>query len=66
MLLTMRQDFRTPADGSATSREIYEAAMDQFVWADEHGFQTLVLSEHHGVDDGWCPAPITIAAAVAG
>lgn len=64
MLLTMRQDFRTPADGSVSAREIYDAAMDQFVWADEHGFQTLVLSEHHGVDDGWCPAPITMAAAV--
>lgn len=64
MLLTMRQDFRTPADGSVGAREIYDAAMDQFVWADEHGFQTLVLSEHHGVDDGWCPAPITMAAAV--
>jgi alkanesulfonate monooxygenase SsuD/methylene tetrahydromethanopterin reductase-like flavin-dependent oxidoreductase (luciferase family) len=34
------------------------------VWADEHGFNSLVLSEHHGVDDGWCPAPLTIAAAV--
>ena len=34
-LLTMRQDFRVPADGSATSRDIYDAAMDQFVWADE-------------------------------
>jgi alkanesulfonate monooxygenase SsuD/methylene tetrahydromethanopterin reductase-like flavin-dependent oxidoreductase (luciferase family) len=63
-LLTMRQDFRVPADGSATSREIYDAAMDQFVWADEHGFNALVLSEHHGVADGWMPAPLTMAAAV--
>ena len=31
------------------------AALEQFAWADEHGFDSLVLSEHHGVDDGWMP-----------
>jgi alkanesulfonate monooxygenase SsuD/methylene tetrahydromethanopterin reductase-like flavin-dependent oxidoreductase (luciferase family) len=62
--LTMRQDFRAPAFGPASAHEIYTAAMDQFAWADRHGFHTLVLSEHHGLDDGWCPAPLTMAAAV--
>lgn len=62
-LLAMRQDFRAPAFGPASSRDIYDAALDQFVWADQHGFRSLVLSEHHGVDDGWCPAPLTLAAA---
>ncbi len=64
--LTMRHDFRAPAFGAASRREIYEAALDQFAWADEHGFHSLVLSEHHGVDDGWCPAPLTMAGAVLG
>ncbi len=65
-LLTMRQDFRAPAFGAASRSEIYTAALDMFRWADKRGFDFLVLSEHHGVDDGWMPAPLTIAAAALG
>ena len=64
--LTMRHDFRAPIDGSSTLAEIYTAAMEQFRWADEHGFDFGVISEHHGFDDGWMPAPMTAAAAVVG
>ena len=64
--LTMRHDFRAPNDGSSTPAEIYTAAMDQFRWADEHGFDFAVVSEHHGFDDGWLPTPITAAAAIVG
>jgi alkanesulfonate monooxygenase SsuD/methylene tetrahydromethanopterin reductase-like flavin-dependent oxidoreductase (luciferase family) len=63
-ILTMRHDFRAPSFGPTSLGEIYDAAFEQFVWADAHGFPILVLSEHHGVDDGWMPAPLTIAAAV--
>ena len=31
-------------------------------WADAHGFDMNVVSEHHGVDDGWIPAPLTVVA----
>ncbi len=34
--LTMRQDFRAPAFGPASTQEIYAAALEQFAWADEH------------------------------
>jgi alkanesulfonate monooxygenase SsuD/methylene tetrahydromethanopterin reductase-like flavin-dependent oxidoreductase (luciferase family) len=61
-LLTMRQDFRAPDFGPASTRDIYVAALEQMRWADEHGFDFMVLSEHHAVDDGWMPAPITMAA----
>jgi alkanesulfonate monooxygenase SsuD/methylene tetrahydromethanopterin reductase-like flavin-dependent oxidoreductase (luciferase family) len=60
----MRQDFRAPSISPASRQELYAAAREQFVWADQHGFDLLVLSEHHGVDDGWMPAPLTMAAAV--
>jgi len=66
VLLTMRQDFRAPAFGPASGPEIYSAALEMFRWADKQGFDFLVLSEHHGVDDGWMPAPLTIAAAALG
>ena len=64
--LTMRHDFRAPRDGSSTHSEIYAAAMDQFRWADEHGFDFAVVSEHHGFHDGWLSTPITAAAAIVG
>jgi alkanesulfonate monooxygenase SsuD/methylene tetrahydromethanopterin reductase-like flavin-dependent oxidoreductase (luciferase family) len=63
-LLTMRHDFRAPADEAVPLPAIYTAALEQFAWADRHGFFACVLSEHHGVADGWCPAPLTVAAAV--
>jgi alkanesulfonate monooxygenase SsuD/methylene tetrahydromethanopterin reductase-like flavin-dependent oxidoreductase (luciferase family) len=62
----MRHDFRAPVDGSTSLADIYTAAMDQFRWADEHGFDFAVVSEHHGFPDGWLPAPLTAAAAIAG
>ena len=31
-----------------------------------NGFDLLVLSEHHGIDDGWQPAPLTMAGVVLG
>ena len=64
--LTMRHDFRVPADGSSTQADIYAAAMAQFRWADAHGFDFAVVSEHHGFPDGWLPAPLTAAAAIVG
>jgi alkanesulfonate monooxygenase SsuD/methylene tetrahydromethanopterin reductase-like flavin-dependent oxidoreductase (luciferase family) len=65
-LLTMRHDFRAPAFGPASQSEIYSAALDQFRWADEQGWNFAVVSEHHGLEDGWLPAPLTIAAVIAG
>jgi alkanesulfonate monooxygenase SsuD/methylene tetrahydromethanopterin reductase-like flavin-dependent oxidoreductase (luciferase family) len=65
-LLTMRHDFRAPAFGPASAAEIYSTALEQFRWADRHGWDFAVVSEHHGVDDGWLPAPITIAGCIAG
>ena len=64
--ICMRQDFRAPAFANASAREIYQVALDQFEWADRNGFDLLVLSEHHGIDDGWQPAPLTIAGVVLG
>jgi len=64
--LCMRHDFRAPAFGPASTRDIYAAALEQYEWADRNGFDLLVLSEHHGVDDGWQPAPLTMAGVVLG
>src|SRR3954451_1644198 len=64
--LTMRHDFRAPAFAPASQSEIYAVAMEQYQWADRNGFDFAVISEHHGLDDGWMPAPLTVAATVVG
>src|SRR4051812_13182776 len=64
--ICMRQDFRAPAFGPASTQDIYAAALDQYEWADKLGFDLLVLSEHHGIDDGWQPSPLTMAGIVLG
>ncbi len=61
VMLTMRQDFRAPAFGPASTAEIYSAAIEMWEWADAQGWDMAVVSEHHGVVDGWMPAPFTIA-----
>ena len=63
--LSLRYDMRAPAFG-APPEALYRAALDQCAWAEDHGFAMATLSEHHGADDGYCPSPLVMAAAIAG
>ncbi|HUF85265.1 MAG TPA: LLM class flavin-dependent oxidoreductase, partial [Acidimicrobiia bacterium] len=65
-MIAVRYDLRVPDFASTTHAEQYAACLDQAEWADRLGFDFVILSEHHGVDDGYLPAPVTMAAAVAG
>jgi alkanesulfonate monooxygenase SsuD/methylene tetrahydromethanopterin reductase-like flavin-dependent oxidoreductase (luciferase family) len=65
-MIAIRYDLRVPSFATATHAELYSACLDQCAWADGLGLDTVVLSEHHGVDDGYLPAPLTLAAAIAG
>ena len=62
--LALRYDLRAPDFGASTS-QLYGAALEQASWADNHGFAAVSLSEHHSSDDGYCPSPVVMAAAVA-
>lgn len=62
----MRLDFRAPPDGPVSPGVIYAAALEMATWADAHGFSMLVLPEHHGIDDGYLPSPLTMAGVLAG
>jgi len=68
-MIIMRYDLRIPPAGSpahgVTASGQYAACLEQVKWADRIGLDMVVLSEHHGTDDGFMPAPITLAAAVA-
>ena len=65
-MIGLRYDLRAPSWGSATHAEMYAACLEQSRWGDERGLDFVVLSEHHGAEDGYIPAPVTMAAAIAG
>jgi alkanesulfonate monooxygenase SsuD/methylene tetrahydromethanopterin reductase-like flavin-dependent oxidoreductase (luciferase family) len=62
----LRFDMRAPDFSPASARELYAAALDMATWADEKNFDALTLSEHHGVEDGYLPAPLPMAGLLAG
>jgi alkanesulfonate monooxygenase SsuD/methylene tetrahydromethanopterin reductase-like flavin-dependent oxidoreductase (luciferase family) len=61
----LRFDFRNPSFNQTSMADRYQAALDMAEWADRLDFAILLLSEHHGSDDGYLPSPITMAAAMA-
>ena len=64
MHFILRLDMRSPAFASTPDR-LYRAGLDMAEWADRHGFDEIMLSEHHGADDGYLPSPLAYAAAIA-
>lgn len=65
-LAVVRFDMRCPGLDRDRSRRQYETALEMARFADQKGFDMLVLSEHHGADDGYLPSPLVMAGAVAG
>ncbi|MCV7300405.1 LLM class flavin-dependent oxidoreductase [Mycobacterium barrassiae] len=63
-MFSIRFDMRAPAFGAPTT-DLYAAAIDMSAWAEEHGCLAAVLCEHHGSEDGYLPAPLVLAAAIA-
>jgi alkanesulfonate monooxygenase SsuD/methylene tetrahydromethanopterin reductase-like flavin-dependent oxidoreductase (luciferase family) len=61
----LRFDFRNPGFAGTTMSERYRTALDMAEWADDLGAVAVILSEHHGSDDGYLPSPLPLAAAVA-
>ena len=64
-VFSIRFDMRAPSFG-ASATDLYGAALEMAAWCDTRGCIAVVLSEHHGVDDGYLPSPVTLAAAMAG
>jgi alkanesulfonate monooxygenase SsuD/methylene tetrahydromethanopterin reductase-like flavin-dependent oxidoreductase (luciferase family) len=62
----LRFDLRAPAFSPARAEDLYATALDMAAYADERGMDSVTVSEHHGVDDGFLPSPLVMAAAIAG
>ena len=49
----------------ASFEDFYAETLDQIVWAEELGYGSVWLTEHHFVDDGYTPSPLVIGGAIA-
>ncbi len=58
-------DFRNPLAWKRPYDQLYNEIIDQIVWGEENGFDDIWLSEHHFIEDGYSPALMPIAAAIA-
>ena len=66
-MFLLRFDLRIPPFVSGlTPGDQYREFLEMVRWADERGFSGVVLSEHHGTEDGYMSAPLVLAGAVLG
>jgi alkanesulfonate monooxygenase SsuD/methylene tetrahydromethanopterin reductase-like flavin-dependent oxidoreductase (luciferase family) len=57
----------TGAEADPAQRALrYRTALDMAEYADQHGFSSVNVEEHHVAENGWLPSPLTMAAAIAG
>jgi alkanesulfonate monooxygenase SsuD/methylene tetrahydromethanopterin reductase-like flavin-dependent oxidoreductase (luciferase family) len=63
-MFSLRFDMRAK-DGPASAGDLYTAAVEMAAWAEEHGAAAAVVSEHHASPDGYLPAPLLLASALA-
>jgi len=62
----IRFDFRTPSFGKASPDELYRESIEMAAWADAQGFDAVVLSEHHCVEQGYLASPLVMTGILAG
>jgi alkanesulfonate monooxygenase SsuD/methylene tetrahydromethanopterin reductase-like flavin-dependent oxidoreductase (luciferase family) len=65
MRFGLMQDFRNPVKWRRPFPEFYSAILDQIVRSEELGYDHVWLTEHHFTEDGYNPALLATAAAVA-
>jgi alkanesulfonate monooxygenase SsuD/methylene tetrahydromethanopterin reductase-like flavin-dependent oxidoreductase (luciferase family) len=64
--VALRYDLRAPEWAATQHEALYRACIEQAEWGERSGVDLVTFSEHHGVDDGYLPAPLTMAGAVVG
>jgi alkanesulfonate monooxygenase SsuD/methylene tetrahydromethanopterin reductase-like flavin-dependent oxidoreductase (luciferase family) len=63
-MFTLRFDMRL-RDGDASAPGLYRAALEMAAWGEQHGAALAMVSEHHASSDGYLPAPLVLASAMA-
>ena len=64
-MFTMRFDMRVPGQSAAERADSYAAAIEMAEWGESRGCAAVIVSEHHAVPDGYLPAPLILATAIA-
>jgi alkanesulfonate monooxygenase SsuD/methylene tetrahydromethanopterin reductase-like flavin-dependent oxidoreductase (luciferase family) len=64
-MFVMRFGMRSRTEDAGVRADLYGAVLDMASWSESRGCLSVVLSEHHAVDDGYLPSPVPLAAAVA-
>lgn len=57
-------DFRNPEPWREDFEQFYATRLDQIAAAEEMGYDSVWLTEHHFCDDGYTPSPLVVAAAI--
>jgi alkanesulfonate monooxygenase SsuD/methylene tetrahydromethanopterin reductase-like flavin-dependent oxidoreductase (luciferase family) len=63
-MFTLRFDMRAK-DGPGSAADLYAAAVEMAVWGEAKGAVAALVSEHHASPDGYLPAPLVLASALA-
>jgi alkanesulfonate monooxygenase SsuD/methylene tetrahydromethanopterin reductase-like flavin-dependent oxidoreductase (luciferase family) len=58
-------DFRNPPAWRRPYDRLYRENLDQISWAEELGYESVWLSEHHVTEDGYLPSIFPMLAAIA-
>ncbi|MBA3348058.1 MAG: LLM class flavin-dependent oxidoreductase [Actinobacteria bacterium] len=58
-------DLRNPARWRRSYAELYQETLEQIVWAESAGFESVQVSEHHVTDEGYLPSVFPFLAAIA-
>jgi probable F420-dependent oxidoreductase len=58
-------DFRNPRQWQRPSAELYAEQLEQIAYAEQLGFDSVWITEHHFIEDGYTPSVLPIAAAIA-
>jgi len=64
-VFVLRFDMRAPDHGPDELRALYAAALEMAEWGERQGCWAALVSEHHGSSDGYLPAPLVLATAMA-
>ena len=65
MRFGLAYDFRNPAQWQRPWPEVFQKLLQQIVRAEELGFDSIWITEHHFAEDGYTPSPIPLLAAIA-
>lgn len=58
-------DFRNPARWRRPAAELYAEQLEQIAYAEQLGYDSVWITEHHFIEDGYTPSVLPIAAAIA-